>query len=51
MKYEEGDLIKEDGYWMWYHICLIENTDMFIGKGEECSWCGKKGEKNERKKI
>ena len=32
MKYEEGDLIKEDGYWMWYHICLIENTDMFIGK-------------------
>ena len=51
MKYKEGDLIKEDGHWMWYHICPVEKTDMFVGKGEECSWCGKKGEKNERKKI
>ena len=40
MKYKEGELIKEDGHWMWYHICPVEKTDMFVGKGEECSWCG-----------
>ena len=40
MKYKEGELIKEDGHWMWYHVCSVEKTDMFIGKGEKCSWCG-----------
>ena len=54
MKYKEGELIKEDGHWMWYHLCPVEKMEMFIGKGEECSWCGateNKENKNERKKI
>ena len=54
MKYEEGKLTKHDGHWMWYHLCPVEKTEMFVGKGEECSWCGaieKKGKQNERKKI
>ena len=54
MKYEEGKLTKHDGYWMWYHYCPVEKMEMFIGKGEECSWCGateNKENKNEIKKI
>ena len=42
MKYEEGKLTKHDGYWMWYHYCPVEKMEMFVGKGEECSWCGGK---------
>jgi len=25
---------------MWKHYCEIERSDMMIGKGEGCSWCG-----------
>jgi hypothetical protein len=25
---------------MWYHYCDVEKSEMEIGKGEECSWCG-----------
>ena len=25
---------------MWKHYCPIEETDMEVGKGEECNWCG-----------
>ena len=25
---------------MWYHYCDEEKSDMEIGKGEDCSWCG-----------
>tara|TARA_B100000700_G_scaffold304134_1_gene376456 strand:- start:7471 stop:7788 length:318 start_codon:yes stop_codon:yes gene_type:complete len=25
---------------MWSHYCEIECSDMMIGKGEACSWCG-----------
>tara|TARA_R100000654_G_scaffold15138_3_gene32284 strand:- start:2081 stop:2311 length:231 start_codon:yes stop_codon:yes gene_type:complete len=42
---EEGKLTKHDGHWMWYHYCSIEKMEMFVGKGEACSWCGK--EQNE----
>ena len=38
---EEGKLTKHDGHWMWYHYCPVEKMEMFVGKGEECSWCGK----------
>ena len=41
----EGKLTKHDGYWMWYHYCPVEKMEMFVGKGEACSWCGK--EQNE----
>ena len=41
----EGKLTKHDGHWMWYHYCPVEKMEMFIGKGEACSWCGK--EQNE----
>tara|TARA_Y100001972_G_scaffold79211_1_gene96203 strand:+ start:267 stop:506 length:240 start_codon:yes stop_codon:yes gene_type:complete len=46
---EEGKLTKHDGHLMWYHLCPVEKMEMFVGKGEECSWCGaieKKGETN-----
>jgi len=25
---------------MWKHYCPIEESDIRIGKGEECNWCG-----------
>tara|TARA_R110002020_G_scaffold21200_1_gene71919 strand:- start:4390 stop:4560 length:171 start_codon:yes stop_codon:yes gene_type:complete len=25
---------------MWKHYCSIEETNMEVGKGEECNWCG-----------
>ena len=37
----EGKLTKHDGHWMWYHYCPVEKMEMFVAKGEECSWCGK----------
>ena len=28
---------------MWEHYCEEEETEMAVGKGEPCNWCGKKG--------
>lgn len=25
---------------MWEHVCRVERTVMFVGKNEECNWCG-----------
>ena len=25
---------------MWDHYCPIEETEMSVGKHEECNWCG-----------
>tara|TARA_R100000008_G_scaffold27558_1_gene15284 strand:+ start:170 stop:307 length:138 start_codon:yes stop_codon:yes gene_type:complete len=25
---------------MWKHYCPVEETEMEIGKEEECNWCG-----------
>jgi len=25
---------------MWSHYCPEEQSEMEIGKGEDCSWCG-----------
>ena len=30
---------------MWKHFCHVERSDMAIGKGESCNWCGE--EENE----
>ena len=36
-----GDKDKqEDEPEMWKHFCEVEGTEMEIGKGEACSWCG-----------
>jgi len=29
-------------YKMWSHYCTVEKTEMMVGKGEECNWCGQK---------
>ena len=29
---------------MWEHYCEEEKTEMAVGKGEPCNWCGKKEE-------
>ena len=26
---------------MWEHYCEEEETEMEVGKGEPCNWCGK----------
>ena len=26
---------------MWEHFCEEEETEMAVGKGEPCNWCGK----------
>jgi uncharacterized protein YbaR (Trm112 family) len=31
---------KEDEPEMWKHFCEVECSDMMIGKGEACNWCG-----------
>jgi hypothetical protein len=25
---------------MWEHYCQVEHSEMMIGHGEQCSWCG-----------
>ena len=35
---------KEDEPEMWEHYCEEEKTEMAVGKGEPCNWCGKKEE-------
>ena len=25
---------------MWKHYCNVEKTEMEVGDGEECNWCG-----------
>ena len=32
------DEYKDDD--MWEHYCPHEKTVMWVGKGEECNWCG-----------
>ena len=34
----------EDEPEMWEHYCEEEETEMAVGKGEPCNWCGKKEE-------
>jgi hypothetical protein len=29
---------------MWEHYCEEEETEMAVGKGEPCNWCGKEEE-------
>ena len=29
---------------MWEHYCEEEKTEMAVGKGEPCNWCGKEEE-------
>jgi len=31
---------QEDEPEMWKHYCEVEQSEMEIGKGEACSWCG-----------
>jgi DNA-directed RNA polymerase subunit RPC12/RpoP len=31
---------QEDEPEMWKHFCEVERSQMEIGKGEACSWCG-----------
>jgi len=35
---------EEDEPEMWEHYCEEEKTEMEIGKGEPCNWCGKEEE-------
>ena len=32
--------VNHDG--MWQHSCTVEMAVMWVGKGEECNWCGAK---------
>jgi DNA-directed RNA polymerase subunit RPC12/RpoP len=36
---------------MWKHYCFIEESDMEIGKEEECNWCGETESFVDEKKI
>ena len=38
--YKKWSNEKEDEPEMWKHFCEIECSDMMIGKGEACNWCG-----------
>ena len=29
---------------MWEHYCEEQETEMAVGKGEPCNWCGKEEE-------
>ena len=35
---KQQELFKESE--MWNHYCPEEQSEMAIGKGEDCSWCG-----------
>ena len=35
---------QEDEPEMWEHYCEEEKTEMAVGKGEPCNWCGKEEE-------
>ena len=30
----------QDNIDIWRYICPVEETEMEVGKGEECNWCG-----------
>jgi len=32
---------------MWDHYCTRERSEMSVGKGEPCNWCGLTEEENE----
>jgi hypothetical protein len=34
---------------MWRHFCPVERSLMAVGNGEECNWCGAKGDRYEPK--
>tara|TARA_R100000458_G_C8219945_1_gene204635 strand:- start:151 stop:456 length:306 start_codon:yes stop_codon:yes gene_type:complete len=38
--YKKWSNEKEDEPEMWKHFCEVECSDMMIGKGEACNWCG-----------
>ena len=39
----KGEMLREVNYdGMWQHSCTVEMGVMWIGKGEECNWCGAK---------
>ena len=31
---------------MWEHYCKVEKSQMGVGKGEPCNWCGAEEEKS-----
>ena len=33
---------------MWEHWCPVEHTILYVGKGEECNWCGQDKEYESR---
>ena len=33
---------------MWEHWCPVEHTNMNVGNGEECNWCGQDEEYESR---
>ena len=33
---------------MWEHWCPVEHTILYVGKGEECNWCGQDEDYEER---
>ena len=35
-------------YIMWEHMCPVEHTILYVGKGEECNWCGQDEEYEKR---
>ena len=45
---KEDKMLREVNYdGMWQHSCTVEMAVMWIGKGEECNWCGAKEEDDE----
>ena len=37
-KKEQLREVADDG--LWQHSCTVEMAVMWVGKGEECNWCG-----------
>ena len=36
---------------MWEHYCKVEKSQMGVGKGEPCNWCGEEEEKTNHYKA
>ena len=37
----KGNMLREVNYdGMWQHSCTVEMAVMWVGKGQECNWCG-----------
>ena len=38
---KKDNMLREVNYdGMWQHSCTVEMAVMWVGKGEECNWCG-----------